>query len=173
MTRQGHQLRPIALVALAMLALGSIAAATTAAWPTPALAVFPNGPQPTLAGTPAEVTDILLANLTVLVVPLMLAGAAAGRPGPWRIAGDLATAGIVAANSLAVGAALALHGAVLLPYLPHLPVEAAALAVACSAWSTQRTGRRPMTLTSTLVAVVVLAIAAALLEVYATPHLPR
>lgn len=171
MNRRRRHLPMVAAVALAILALGAIAAAITAAWPTPALAVFPNDPQPTLAGTPAEVADILLTNVAVLVVPLLFAGAAGGHPGPWRVAGDLVTFAIAAVNSLAVGAALALHGEVLLRYLPHLPVEAAALSVACAAWRSHRSSRRP--LTSAFVAVVVLAMAAALIEVYATPHVGR
>lgn len=166
--------RPIpvfAVVALAMLALGATAAAITTAWSTPALAVFPDDPQPTLAGTPAEVADILLSNLAVLAVPLLFAGAAAGRPGPWRVAGDLVTAGIVAINSLSVGAALALHGIALLPYLPHLPVEGAALALTGSTWLSHRARRSG--LVRVFAAIVVLAVAAALIEVYATPPIAR
>ncbi len=171
MSRRDRLLPTVAVVAFAMLALGSIAAAITAAWPTPALAVFPNDPQPTLAGTPVEVVDILLANLAVLVVPLLFTGAAAGRPGPWRVAGDLVTAGIVAVNSLSVGAALALHGADLFRYLPHLPVEGTALALAGSTWISQRRHRHP--LGRVLLVVVVLAAIAAVVEVYATPHAAR
>jgi hypothetical protein len=170
-TRHRRQFQTVAVVALAILALGSIAVALTAAWPSPAESLFPHDPHPTLAGTGAEVVDILSTNLPVLVLPLLFAGAAAGRPGPWRAAGDLVTLAIAAVNSLAVGAALALHGAALLPYLPHLPIEAAALTVACSAWASQRSRRRPLTVA--LVAVVVLAVAAALIEVYATPHVSR
>lgn len=169
MSRRDRQLPPVAVVALAMLALGLIAAAITTAWPTPALAVFPNDPQPTLAGTPVEVVDILLANLAVLVVPLLFTGAAGGRPGAWRTTGDLATAGIVAINSLGVGAALALHGARLLPYLPHLPVEAAALALSCTAWIAHRD--RPDRPWPFAIAVLVLAVVAAVVEVVATPHI--
>lgn len=171
MSRRDPLLPTVAVVALAMLALGSIAAGITAAWSTPALAVFPENPQPTLAGTPAEVADILLSNVAVLVVPLLFAGAAAGRPGPWRAAGDLATAGIVAVNSLSVGAALALHGTHLLRYLPHLPVEGTALALAGSTWVCQRRHRHR--LGHVLLAVIVLAAIAAVVEVYATPHATR
>lgn len=165
---RGRQFPTVAVVALAMLALGSIAAAITAAWPATALAAFPNDPQPTLAGTPAEVADILLANLAVLVVPLLFAGASGGRPGPWRLAGDLVTASIVTVNSTAVGAALALNGAALLPYLSHLPVEGAALTLSGTAWIRHRSGRKP--LVGAFALIVVLAVAAALIEVYATPH---
>jgi hypothetical protein len=171
MTVRSRHVPGAVVVALAMLALGSIAAAFTTAWPTPALAVFPEDPQPTLVGTPAEVADILFANLAVLVVPLLFAGAAAGKPGPWRIAGDLATAGIVAVNSLSVGAALALHGTALLPYLPHLPVEGAALALAGSTWLSHRSSHSG--LVRAFAAIVVLAVAAALIEVYATPPVAR
>ncbi len=171
MSRRDRQLPAVAVVALAMLALGSIAGAVTAAWPAPATAIFPNDPQPTLAGTPVEVVDIVLANLAVLVVPLLFAGAAAGRPGPWRVVGDLVTAGIVVVNSLTVGAALALHGTDLLRYLPHLPVEGTALALAGSTWVCQRRHRHP--LGRVLLALVVLATIAAVVEVYATPHAAR
>jgi len=171
MTQRDRQLPTVAIVAFAMVALGSIAAAITAAWSTPALAVFPNDPQPTLTGTAAEAVDILLSNLAVLIVPLLFAGAAAGRPGPWRTAGDLATAGIVAVNSLSVGAALALHGTDLLRYLPHLPVEGTALALASSTWICQRHHRHP--LGRVLLAIFVLATIAAVVEVYATPHAAR
>jgi hypothetical protein len=156
-------------VAGAGVALGVLAATFTVAWPAPAASLFPHDPQPTLAGRPAEVIDIFVANLAVLVVPLLFAGSAGGRPGPWRVAGDLVTASIVVVNSAAVGAALALNGAGLLPYLPHLPVEGAALTLSGSTWIRQRSGRRP--LIGACAGVVGLAVAAALIEVYATPHL--
>ena len=160
-----------AAVALALTALGALGALATLAWPVPAAALYPQRPQPTLAGTPAEVVDILAANVSMLALPLLFVGAAGGRPGPWRIAGDLATAAIVAVNSVAVGAALALNGTALLAYLPHLPVEAAALALTCSTWLCQRNHRGP--LAKVFLAVVALAAAAALIEVYATPHTAR
>jgi hypothetical protein len=168
MIRRGLHLPVAVTVAAALIALGALAAAIAAALPTPAESLFPHDPQPTLAGTSAEAVDILLTNLAVLVVPLLFAGAAGGHPGPWRLVGDFVVVGLAAVNSLAVGAALAVHGAGLLPYLPHLPVEAAALSIACSTWATHRTSRQP--LTGALIALVALAMTAALIEVYVTPH---
>lgn len=163
--------RPLAVVLATLAALGALAAAFTLIWPSPARALFPHQPHPTLAGTPREALDILAANLAVLAVPLLFAGAAAGRPGPWRLAGDLATAAIIVLNAGAVGAALALHGLRLLPYLPHLPAEAAALTLACATWVTQRS--RAGQLLSPAIGVVVLAVCAALAETFATPGLSR
>ena len=171
MIPRGRPLRAFAVVAVGVLALGAVAAAFTAAWPGPAASVFPHEPQPTLGGTPAEVVDILAANVAVLVVPFLFAGAAGGSPGPWRLAGDLVTIAILALNSLAVGAALALNGSELIRYLPHLPVEGAALALTGSAWLSSRNSRMPHR--RVVVLVVVLAVVAALLEVYATPHAAR
>ena len=160
--------RPIVQVAAGLIGLAALGAVLTLAWPAPAASLFPDGPRRTLAGTPVEVAEILGTNLAVLVMPLLFAGASGGRPGPWRLAGDLVTVAISAVNSLVVGAALALNGAELLPYLPHLPVEAMALALASSTWIRQRLDREP--LGRPFATTVILAVAAALIEVYATPH---
>ncbi|MCA1680738.1 MAG: hypothetical protein LC777_18220, partial [Actinobacteria bacterium] len=83
-------------------------------------------------------------------------------------------AALVSANPVIVGLALGRHPTALVVYLPHLPFEDGALAIAASAWLTRRLpnpDRRPPTgllacasLTLTLAAI------AALLETYAVPH---
>lgn len=162
--------RPAVHAALAIAACALVAALITLAWAAPAQLALPNPPHPTLHGTAAEAADILTANLAVLAVPFMFAGATAGRRGPWRVAGDLAAVAIVAANSGLVGAALALHGSALLPYLVHLPAEAAALTLAAATWLARRSSPGP--LAKPFMAVVALAVIAALAETYATPQLP-
>lgn len=155
-------------VALAMLAVAAAAALIAAAVPDAALWLLPHPPRPTMRGTPVEAAEILTTNLSVLIVPRLFCGAAGGRPGTWRTAGDLAVAAILATNSLIVGAAIGLHGLRLAPYLIHLPVEAAALTVAAATWLDRRS--RPGPLARPVATVIALAVIAALLETLATPQ---
>jgi hypothetical protein len=160
--------RPFLASCAVLLAFGAFGALVALALPGAGAAMFPHGPHPVLRGAPAEVVEVFLTNASTLIVPLLFCGAVAGQPGPWRLAGDLAVAAIVTMNSVAVGLAIGHFGGELLAYLPHVPIEGAALAYSASTWLSGRSARRP--LGRPLALVLVLVGAAAAVEVYATPH---
>jgi hypothetical protein len=137
----------------------------------PALA--PAGtPHPTLHGTAGEATSILAHNLRILAAPLILV-AARWAAGPiTRLLGDAIVAAILIVNPLLVGAAIGEHGPGLLAYLPHLPLEWAALSTAAGAWLAARRARASARTLAVYAAVaLLLAAAAALIETLASPHL--
>jgi len=113
-----------------------------------------------------------LHNTRVAGWPLLLAALGLHRERWQRRLGDLLLAATITANSVLVGAALAAGHERLLPYLPHLPIEWAALALAASGWhlaSRHRITHRQ--LTTIAVAFLTLLALAATLETYAVPHL--
>ncbi|MGH2941629.1 MAG: hypothetical protein ACRDLN_02475 [Solirubrobacteraceae bacterium] len=137
----------------------------------PALA--PAGtPHPTLHGTAGEATSILAHNLRILAAPLILV-AARWATGPiTRLLGDAIVAAILIVNPLLVGAAIGEHGPALLAYLPHVPLEWAALSTTAGAWLTGRRARAPArSLVAYAVVALLLAAGAALIETLASPHL--
>lgn len=77
----------------------------------------------------------------------------------------------VLANTVPVGAALATYGSALIPYVPQLPVEWAAIALGTCAWLVQR--RRVITARERwlcFVAIATLLLCAGILETVAVPH---
>jgi len=133
-------------------------------------------PHPTLHGTPDEVVSIVVQNLRTLIAPLLLI---AGRWHTGRVTrhvGDLLVATLVIANATLVGLALGRYPTQLPAYLPHLPLEDAALAIAAGAWlahrTKQRTDARAPSLSRTALLTLTATIAAAIVETYAVPH-PR
>jgi hypothetical protein len=135
-------------------------------------------PHPTLSPSVAAIAAIFATNLRVLAAPFLLItfAFAAGRRA--AVLGDALVAGILVVNGLRVGLAIGRWQARLLPYLPHLPFEYLAAAVASAAWLNARRDpdERPLqTLRASAgyaaVAVVLLA-AAAIVEVLSTPHRP-
>jgi len=171
MTVLAAHTRPVTRVAAAIVALTTLAALLAATNPGAAAGLFTDPPHPVLSGTADEVLDVLATNLPALAVPPLLALTLAGHSRAWRSLGDLITAAIMIANTGLVGAALGVYGTRLLPYLPHLPLELAALACSCSAWWATRTQRHPIG--RLVLWGLVLAVAAAAVEVYATPHTSR
>ncbi len=128
-------------------------------------------PHPTLTGSLDGALWILQNNARVLCVPFLLCllGFPVSRPG--RVAGDVFVAALAATSAIPVGVELGRWHARLLRYLPHLPVEWAALTVAIHAWliarhkhASARQLARHAVLTLALLA------AAASLETWATPH---
>jgi hypothetical protein len=88
-----------------------------------------------------------------------------------RRAGDLIVTALTAASTIPVGIELGRWQGRLLPYLPQLPLEWAALAVAVCVWITARSGRGPTRRLMVLAGLTLaLLIAAASLETWATPH---
>ena len=82
-------------------------------------------------------------NLPIAAWPLLLGvlGAHRHRLGP--ACHRRRSAGVHHRDTLPVGAALGAYGAALLPYLPHLPLEWAGLALGASAWLCNAAMRSP------------------------------
>jgi hypothetical protein len=121
-----------------------------------------------------RVLGLALHNFPIAAWPLLLGAVGAERHALGRRIGDIAVIGWMAANTLPVGAALGAYGTGLLPYLPHLPLEWAGLALGASGWALQR--RQPLERAEAVVLLGVLAsmlICAASVEVLATPHRKR
>ncbi len=130
-------------------------------------------PHPTLTGSLNDWLGITAENLRGLAATflLWLLGADKSRLG--RRAGDVIVLAVIAVNAIPVGIALGRWQIRLIPYVPQLPLEWAALILAVSAWLTIRTS----TATRHQIAVLgastaVLMLAAAALETWGTPHRP-
>jgi hypothetical protein len=167
----GLSRHPAVLLALVILALTLTGAVASAVVPELGPA---RRPRATLHGTPGEALSILVGNARTLIAPLLLA---AGRwhTGPvTRHVGDLIVAALLIANPVLVGLALGRYPAALPAYLPHLPLENAALAIAASAWLTRRlpnpNRRAPRSLLGCASLTAAVAAIAALVETYAVPH---
>jgi hypothetical protein len=110
-------------------------------------------------------------NLPIAAWPLLLGVVGAHRH---RFATKLADGLVVAwivANALPVGAALGAYGPPLIPYLPQLPLEWAALALGAGAWFTQRSSA--LALRDTLACLALIAgalLGAAAVETVAVAH---
>jgi hypothetical protein len=131
-------------------------------------------PHPTLHGTPSEAAAILIHNARTLTLPLLLC---AGRWHTGRVtrhAGDLLVATLIIANAALVGVALGRYSGELPAYLPHMPLEDAAVAIAAGAWLAHRlhprAGVPAPSLARAAALTLVLVIAAAIVETYAVPH---
>jgi hypothetical protein len=135
----------------------------------PALA--PGGrPHPTLHGSLGDLVSIAGTNARVLSAPFLLA--LFRFPSDRRSCqlGDLLVVVLLGGNALRVGLALGRDRGALLPYLPQLPLEWLAAALAAAAWLTLRTGARKRTGLAYVAAVLVLVAAAAAIETICTPH---
>jgi hypothetical protein len=159
----------------------SAAAATVAIWSATGVGIVlvlalprlaPSGPpHPTLHPSFGAVAGIVAQNLRVLAAPYLLAVFRFDRTRRARLAGDVLVAGILGGNALRVGLALGRWQTGLLPYLPQLPLEYLAAAVAASAWILGRRGglgRRAFCIHAALTALLLCGAAAA--EVLLTPH---
>jgi hypothetical protein len=138
-------------------------------------ALGPGGhPHPTLHGTPREALGIFETNARLLAVPLLLV---AGRWPAGRFTrhlGDGLVGALLIVNPVTIGFALGRFPITLLPYLPHLPVEDAALATAVGAWLSRRLPRPPGRSARGVLRYAVWTFAltalAALIETYLVPH---
>jgi hypothetical protein len=130
-------------------------------------------PHPTLTGSLSDWLGILSTNLRALAVPFILAALRFPATRLGRTIGDAVVAALIAFSTLSVGVAIGRWGGRLIVYLPHLPLEWAALSLALAAWLLIRTGRAPRRLlVEFAVAIVVLLVGAASLETWATPQRP-
>lgn len=127
-------------------------------------------PHPTLNGTLGDIASVAIANTRVLSAPFLLALFRFPSDRRSRQLGDLLVVALLAGNALHVGVALGHDRGALLPYVPQLPLEWLAAAVAAAAWLMLRTGARTRTGLAYLAAVLVLVAAAAAIETICTPH---
>lgn len=118
-----------------------------------------------------DALGILLHNVRVAGWPLLCI--ALGLHRGWTAEfGTILLSVFVAVNTALVGAAIVVGGAAIWPYLIHLPVEWAALALSTTAWVLATDGDMPRRQLAGLTAgFVALLAAAAVLETYAVPHL--
>jgi hypothetical protein len=110
-------------------------------------------------------------NLPICAWPLLLGPLRLRRGSAWRSVADVAVAASALANVLLVAAALGGYGPALLPYVPQLPFEWAALAVGYGSWTVER--RQPLANSERLRLLGVLSLAllaAGALEIYGVPH---
>jgi hypothetical protein len=131
----------------------------------------PSGhPHPTLHGTLGDVASIAIANARVLSAPFLLALFRFPSDRRPRQLGDLLLVVLLGGNALRVGLALGRDRGALLPYVPQLPLEWLAAALAAAAWLTLRTGARKHTGLAYVAAVLVVVAAAAAIETICIPH---
>lgn len=132
-----------------------------------ALLAFALTPYP---GTPQELVDIATTN-TRVVLGIALAAWAPSRAPALRTPADLLVLTIVVANTAFVGSAVGAYAAEAIPWLVHLPVEWAALAIVVGLYATAR--RRHVSLTAwtaATTAALALVVAGALAETFLTPQ---
>jgi hypothetical protein len=124
-------------------------------------------PPPSLA----HVLELVVHNLPICGWPLLLASLRLRDGSPWRTVADVVVAASVLVNALPVAAALGAYGWALVPYVPQLPLEWAALAVGYGCWIVEREQGRPVSKRLKLLGVLsVVLLAAGALETYAVPH---
>jgi hypothetical protein len=131
-------------------------------------------PHPTPDGGVGEAASIAAGNARVLVAPfaLCLLDLPSSRLG--RCVGDLLVLVLVALNTILVGLAVGRWRGQLLPYIPQLPVEWAALTIATAAWLISRdshASRRRLAILAG--ATSLLLVYAAALETWCSPHTHR
>jgi hypothetical protein len=129
------------------------------------------GPHATLTGSASDALSLLANNARVLAVPFgfALIQLPAARVG--RIVGDVVIVALTAYSVVWVGIALGRWRESLLPYVPHLPVEWAALSASVAAWLLARDGRpHREQLLALASGALLLCCAAAAVETWATPQ---
>jgi hypothetical protein len=130
-------------------------------------------PHPTLTGSLNDWLAITAENVRVLAAPFLLWPLGAHHSRHGRRAGDTIVLAVIAVNAIPVGIALGRWQSRLIPYVPQLPLEWAALILAVSAWLTIRTTTATRHRIAGLAAsTAVLVLTAAALETWATPHRP-
>jgi hypothetical protein len=124
---------------------------------------------PASPGNPRVAAVIAANNLREAAIPFLCALLRLqGRH--LRRVGDAVVGGCLAGNTVLAGSALAAYGPGLLWYLPHWPLEWAALALALTAWRRARHGQRdPVELLLLALACGAVLCTAALIETYTVP----
>jgi hypothetical protein len=131
-------------------------------------------PHPALHGTPGEALSIAAHNARTLIAPLALIAGRWHTSHLTRPIGDAVVGALVVANATLVGLALGRYPTQLPAYLPHVPLEDAALAIAAGAWLAHRladpAGAPAPRLARAAVLTAAVTIVAAIVETYAVPH---
>lgn len=127
-------------------------------------------PHPFLHGTVADFAVIAATNARILSAPFLLTVFRFTTKRRSRALGDLLVFGLLAGNTLRVGLALGRDGGGLVPYVPQLPVEWLAAAVAGGAWLTLRRNPQTRTVLAYVGAVLALVALSAAIETGASPH---
>jgi hypothetical protein len=152
--------------------LGTTLAASLVAAVDPALAGS-TPPHAALTGNLDDWTSIVADNSRVLAAPFLLWLLGMHNSRVSRQVGDAVVLVVIAVNAIPVGIALGRWQSRLIPYVPQLPLEWAALILAVSAWLTIRTTTATRHRIAGLAAsTAVLVLTAAALETWATPHRP-
>jgi hypothetical protein len=171
LVERGSTRYPGLLVAAAIAALTLLAALAGALfpelWSTAA-------PHPTLRGTLGEAWGIFVDNGRLLVAPLILVATRWPTGRVTRHLGDVLVAALLVVNAVVVGLALGRFSIELIPYLPHLPLEDAALATSVTAWLSRRlpapADRTRWSLAGYASLTLALTATAALIETFLVPH---
>ena len=160
--------RPLTAAAGAVIALTAVGALLEMIAP----AVAPNTrPHATLTGSLSDAAAILENNLRALATPFLCVALGLPDSRLGRHTGDLLVLAITALSAIAVGIELARWNTILLPYIPQLPVEWAALSTAVTAWLAARRGAVDRwAVTELAVLTAVLLALAACLETWCVPH---
>ncbi len=128
-------------------------------------------PHPTLAGSLTDWLGIAAQNLQVLAAPLVLWLVGANQSRLGRQAGDVVMLAVIAVNAIPVGVALGRWRTQLIPYVPQLPLEWAALTLCITAWLQLRTGHATRgRIARYAAAILAITATAAAVETFATPH---
>ena len=127
-------------------------------------------PHPALQESWGELASIAADNARVLSAPFLLAFFRFPAHPRTRQFGDLLIVGVLGANALRVGLAFGRWHTRLIPYVPQLPLEWLAAALAGAAWLALRTSTPRQTAIAYLAGVLVVVTAAAAVETIATPH---
>jgi hypothetical protein len=131
-------------------------------------------PHPSHPASGRRVLTIVLTNLWHAGWPLAFAIRGVHHDIGQRRYVDRLLAATLVAQTARVGAAVALYGSALAPYLVHLPLEWDALALAGAGWLLVSRGNgSPRRIAGLVAAFVLLVVVGATIETYAVPHLPR
>jgi hypothetical protein len=125
---------------------------------------------PASAPPATRMLNVALTNAFAAGWPLLLA-LLDGPQRAIRLVHRALLAGWLVVNVIPVGAAIGAYGTRILPYLPHLPLEWTAIALALAGYLHARERQAPgRALLAPALGLAVVLIAAAALETYATPH---
>jgi hypothetical protein len=136
------------------------------------IGIDPKSPRDALHGSLGEIASLAAHNAGVALLPLGLLAIGWDQLRGVDHAGDALVAGMIIANGVSIGLGFARAGLELFAYLPHLPLEWAALALPAGAWVAFR-AQPPRDRAQTLVYVAaltgLLVVVAAVVESLAVP----
>ncbi len=131
-------------------------------------------PHPTLRPTLLAILSLLFNNTFVLAVPFALTWLQFPTRAVTRLLGDTAIMVLLARSAITVGLALGRWQTRLLPYIPQLPLEYLAAAIATGSWLAARQNphflQPPRASAPAAGLTIALLIVAASVEVLLTPH---